>query len=62
MEQLIFFRALQGIGAGAVMPITMTIIGDLYSEAKRPSESTRLDECRLGCIRCYRTVSRWIFS
>lgn len=34
MEQLIFFRALQGIGAGAVMPITMTIIGDLYSEAK----------------------------
>ena len=34
MEQLIVFRALQGIGAGAVMPITMTIIGDLYSEAK----------------------------
>ncbi|WP_410984088.1 MDR family MFS transporter [Bacillus cereus] len=34
MEQLIIFRALQGIGAGAVMPITMTIIGDLYSEAK----------------------------
>ena len=59
MEQLIFFRALQGIGAGAVMPITMTIIGDLYSEAKDRA-STRLDECRLGCIRCYRTVSRWI--
>lgn len=34
MEQLIFFRAVQGIGAGAVMPITMTIIGDLYTEAK----------------------------
>ncbi|MFD0770499.1 MDR family MFS transporter [Bacillus sp. CGMCC 1.60114] len=34
MEQLILFRALQGLGAGAVMPITMTIIGDLYSEAK----------------------------
>lgn len=34
MEQLIVFRALQGLGAGAVMPITMTIIGDLYSEAK----------------------------
>ncbi|PGZ97777.1 MFS transporter [Bacillus pseudomycoides] len=34
MGQLILFRALQGLGAGAVMPITMTIIGDLYSEAK----------------------------
>ena len=34
MEQLIVFRALQGLGAGAVMPITMTIIGDLYDEAK----------------------------
>jgi EmrB/QacA subfamily drug resistance transporter len=34
MEQLIFYRAVQGLGAGAVMPITMTIIGDLYSEAK----------------------------
>ncbi len=34
MEQLIVFRALQGLGAGAIMPITMTIIGDLYSEVK----------------------------
>ncbi|WP_337993587.1 MDR family MFS transporter [Lysinibacillus sp. CNPSo 3705] len=34
MEQLIVFRALQGIGAGAIMPITMTIMGDLYSEVK----------------------------
>lgn len=34
MGQLIFFRAIQGLGAGAVMPITMTIIGDLYTETK----------------------------
>lgn len=34
MEQLIFFRALQGIDAIAVMPVTMTIIGELYSETK----------------------------
>ncbi|MGI2774746.1 MDR family MFS transporter [Bacillus cytotoxicus] len=39
MEQLIIFRALQGIGAGAVMPITMTIIGDLYSEAKERAKA-----------------------
>ncbi|QQE81219.1 MFS transporter [Alicyclobacillus sp. SO9] len=35
MMQLIFFRALQGIGAGAVMPITFTIIGDLFSGEER---------------------------
>jgi len=30
MEQLIIFRAIQGLGAGAVMPIVLTIIGDIY--------------------------------
>ena len=35
MVQLIVFRALQGIGAGAVLPITMTIIGDLFSIEQR---------------------------
>lgn len=30
MEQLIVFRAIQGLGAGAVMPIVLTIIGDIY--------------------------------
>lgn len=35
MMQLIWFRALQGIGAGAVMPITFTIIGDLYPGEQR---------------------------
>lgn len=35
MVQLIIFRALQGIGAGAVLPITMTIIGDLFSIEQR---------------------------
>lgn len=35
MEQLIVFRALQGIGAGAIMPVTMTIIGDIYPYEKR---------------------------
>ncbi|MFT8363302.1 MAG: MDR family MFS transporter [Sporolactobacillus sp.] len=35
MTQLILFRALQGIGAGAVMPLTFTIIGDLYPGEQR---------------------------
>ncbi len=35
MTQLIWFRAFQGIGAGAVMPLTMTIIGDLYPGEQR---------------------------
>jgi EmrB/QacA subfamily drug resistance transporter len=35
MPALIAFRALQGFGAGAVMPTSMTIIGDIYSVAER---------------------------
>lgn len=35
MMQLIIFRALQGVGAGAVLPVTMTIIGDLFSIEQR---------------------------
>lgn len=35
MQQLIWFRAFQGIGAGAVMPITFTIIGDLFPGEQR---------------------------
>ena len=35
---LILFRAIQGIGAGAIMPITFTIIADLYSYDKRSSK------------------------
>ena len=32
---LIAFRAVQGLGAGAIMPTTITIIGDLYSVQER---------------------------
>lgn len=35
MTQLIAFRAIQGIGAGAVIPVTFTIIGDIYSLQER---------------------------
>ena len=35
MTSLIAFRALQGLGAGAVQPIGMTIVGDIYSVEER---------------------------
>jgi len=35
MLTLIIFRAVQGVGAGAVFPVTMTIIGDLFSLEQR---------------------------
>lgn len=35
MPQLIWFRAFQGVGAGAVMPLTFTIIGDLFPGEQR---------------------------
>jgi MFS family permease len=35
MPSLIAFRAIQGIGAGAVLPISLTIIGDLFDLEER---------------------------
>ncbi|KPB04236.1 MDR family MFS transporter [Bacillus sp. CHD6a] len=35
IEMLIFFRFIQGFGAGAVMPIASTIVGDLYTKEER---------------------------
>ena len=35
MPALIIFRAVQGLGAGAIGPMAMTIIGDIYSVAER---------------------------
>ncbi|WP_438351896.1 MDR family MFS transporter [Paenibacillus sp. FA6] len=35
MEQLIVFRAIQGIGAGAIVPVSFTIIGDIYPLQQR---------------------------
>lgn len=39
MEQLIFFRGLQGLGAGAIQPLVLTIIADISSSAE---ENARL--------------------
>ncbi|HTZ35005.1 MAG TPA: MFS transporter [Stellaceae bacterium] len=35
MPMLILFRAIQGFGGGAVQPIAMTILGDIYTPAER---------------------------
>ena len=35
MPALIVFRAIQGLGAGAVLPMSMTIVGDLYTLEER---------------------------
>ena len=35
MAQLIAFRALQGLGAGALVPLGMTIVGDVYTVEER---------------------------
>ena len=35
MTQLIIYRGVQGLGAGAMMPIAMAIIGDLFPPAER---------------------------
>src|SRR5258706_12975418 len=35
MEELIAFRALQGLGAGSLISIGMTIVGDLYGVERR---------------------------
>jgi EmrB/QacA subfamily drug resistance transporter len=35
LEQLIVFRAIQGLGAGGVMPIATTLVGDLFTLEER---------------------------
>jgi len=35
MAMLIFFRGIQGIGAGSLFPVALSIIGDMYTPAER---------------------------
>lgn len=35
MEQMIAYRFLQGIGAGAIIPVATTIVGDIYTKEER---------------------------
>jgi EmrB/QacA subfamily drug resistance transporter len=36
MVELILSRAIQGLGAGCIIPLSMTIVGELYTLAERP--------------------------
>ena len=46
MYALVAFRMLQGLGAGAVQPIAMTIVGDLYSLEERGKIQANTDRRR----------------
>lgn len=35
MLQLVVFRALQGLGAGGILPLSLTIVGDIYTLGER---------------------------
>jgi EmrB/QacA subfamily drug resistance transporter len=39
MLELVLFRALQGVGAGCVLPVAQTIVADLYTMEQRPKIS-----------------------
>ncbi len=45
MNQLIIFRGLQGIGAGMMMGLAFTIIGDVFSPAERGKYTRLLRRC-----------------
>lgn len=70
MPALIAFRALQGIGAGAIQPMSVTIAGDIYTVAERAKAQGYLASVwaissvvgpTLGGLFSEFTSWRWIF-
>lgn len=45
MPSLIFFRIVQGFGAGGLIPISQTVIGDLYTPVERARIAGYLSSC-----------------
>jgi EmrB/QacA subfamily drug resistance transporter len=70
MGALIAFRVVQGLGAGAIAPITVTIVGDLYSTEERAKAQGYIAGVwgiaavvgpTLGGVFSEYTTWRWIF-
>ena len=70
MTSLIIFRAVQGIGAGAVQPMAITIAGDIYTVAERAKAQGYIASVwavssvvgpTLGGIFSQLGIWRWIF-
>ena len=45
MDQLIIFRAFQGIGAGGLMSTAIAIVGDLFSPRERAKWQAHVGPC-----------------
>ena len=50
MPSMIVFRLFQGVGAGAMQPVAMTIVGDLFP-GRRARQGAGLPRQRLGALR-----------
>ena len=56
MTELIIYRAIQGIGGGALMPIAFTIVFDLFPPEKR-GKMTEFARCRIWHLQRYGTAA-----
>jgi Arabinose efflux permease len=59
MVELILFRVIQGLGSGAIQPVAVTIIADLYTLEKE-SKDAWLKLWFLGSSFGHCTIVRWI--
>ncbi|MBO9578539.1 MAG: MFS transporter, partial [Microbacteriaceae bacterium] len=70
MTSLIVFRAIQGIGAGAVQPLTITVVGDIYTIEERARVQGYMSSVwaiasiagpALGAVFSELHIWRWVF-